>query len=129
MAETILTGRSDRIRSALQKLKDEGVDAAVVVTRDGIVIHAEMQAGDEEKESFAAMAAALLGAAETATSELRQGVPKRVILESGDRKIVEVGAGPTALLVTSFGPGVQLSRLLAGIDRTAYEIREIIRDQ
>jgi predicted regulator of Ras-like GTPase activity (Roadblock/LC7/MglB family) len=92
-----------------------------------VIIASDMPGSPEEIESFAAMAAALLGAAETATSELRQGVPRQVIMESGDRRIVEVGAGPVALLVASVIAGTQFSKVLADIDRAAHEVRRIVR--
>jgi predicted regulator of Ras-like GTPase activity (Roadblock/LC7/MglB family) len=118
---------SGGLKAVLARLKEAGVDSSAVISRDGVIIASDMPGGPEEIESFAAMAAALLGAAETATSELRQGVPRRVIMESGDRRIVEVGAGPVALLVASVIAGPQFSKVLAEIDRAAHEVRGIVR--
>jgi predicted regulator of Ras-like GTPase activity (Roadblock/LC7/MglB family) len=115
------------LKAVLAKLKETGVDSSVIISRDGVIIESDMSGSPEENESFAAMAAALLGAAETATSELRQGVPRRVILEAGDRRIVEVGAGPVALLVASVNAGPQFSTVLKEIDRAAHDIRNIVR--
>ncbi|OPY28271.1 MAG: Roadblock/LC7 domain protein [Methanocella sp. PtaU1.Bin125] len=115
------------LKAVLAKLKEAGVDSSAVIRRDGVIIEADLPGSPEEKESFAAMAAALLGAAETAASELRQGVPRRVIMEAGDRRIVELGAGPVALLVASLSAGPQFTRALKEIDRAAHEVRGIVK--
>ncbi len=128
MAEAALHEEiSGRLKAILARLKEAGIESSVVVRRDGIVIYSDLSGSEEETEAFAAMAAAMLGAAETATSELRQGVPRRVIMEIGDRRIVEVGAGPVALLVAVVAGGSQLAKALADIDRAAQEIRGIVR--
>jgi predicted regulator of Ras-like GTPase activity (Roadblock/LC7/MglB family) len=128
VAETALHDEiSGRLKAVLTRLKEAGIESSAVVRRDGVLIEADLPGGEEENEAFAAMAAAMLGAAETATSELRQGVPRRVILEMGDRRIVEVGAGPVALLVASVGAGIQFAKALLEIDRAAHEIRGIVK--
>jgi predicted regulator of Ras-like GTPase activity (Roadblock/LC7/MglB family) len=114
------------LKAVLARLKEAGAESSAVIRRDGVMIESDMPGGREENESFAAMAAALLGAAETATSELRQGVPRRVIMEIGDRRIVELGAGPIALLVVSVS--VQhFSSVLKVIDRAAHDVRNIVK--
>ncbi|MGA9140267.1 MAG: roadblock/LC7 domain-containing protein [Methanocella sp.] len=115
------------LKAVLARLRGAGVDSSAVISRDGVIIESDMPGSPEENESFAAMAAALLGAAETATSELRQGVPRRVIMEMGDRRIIEVGAGPIALLVASVSAGPQFSILLKEIDRAAHDVRAIVK--
>ena len=128
MAEAALQEEiSGRLKAILARLKEAGIDSSAIVRRDGIMIYSDLPGSEDENEAFAAMAAAMLGAAETATSELRQGVPRRVIMEIGDRRIVEVGAGPVALLVAVVAGGSQLTKALAEIDRAAQEIRGIVR--
>ncbi len=127
MGEGVVMETGDGLKAVLSRLRDAGVDSSAVISRDGVIIASDMPGSPEENESFAAMAAALLGAAETATSELRQGVPRRVIMELGERRIVEVGAGPLALLVASVTAGPKFSDILAAIDRAAHEIRGIVK--
>lgn len=127
MMEGALDDRSTRLSAVLRKLNEAGIDASAVVSRDGIILHSEIQAGEEEKAAFAAMSAAVLGAAETATSELKQGVPRHVIIEAGESKLIEVGAGPVALLVALVGPKITLATALKEIDRAALEIRALVR--
>lgn len=127
MEEEPVPERDSRLRSVLVRLREAGADASAVIRRDGVMIESDLTGGQDEKDSFAAMAAAMLGAAETATSELKQGVPRRVIMEIGDRKIIEVGAGQVALLVVTMGSGAQFNKMLKEIDRAAQEIRGIVK--
>ena len=127
MMEGTMEDRSGKLGAVLRKLNESGIEASAVVSRDGFILHSELQAGEEEKAAFAAMAAAVLGAAETATSELKQGVPRRVIIEAGDHKLIEVGAGPVALLVAMVGPKMTLADALKEIDRAALEIRSLVK--
>ncbi len=69
---------------------------------------------------------AMLGAAEEATSELRLGVPRRVVMEIGDKKLISVGAGPMALMVAMVGPGVNYKKALEEIDKTAAEVKSTL---
>ncbi len=128
MAETALYEEViGRLMAIMARLKEAGIESSAIVRRDGVVIASDLPGSQEDSEAFAAMAAAMLGAAETAASELRQGVPRRVIMEIGDRRIVEVGAGPVALLVAALGPGIQLTSALGAIDRAAHEVRGIVK--
>ena len=115
----------DKLRTALLKLREAGVEASAVISRDGSMIAADTAPGEEHK-IFAAMYAAMLGAAEAATSELKLGIPRRVILEIGERKVVAVGAGPLALDVSVVGPKAQFPRALADIEKVATEVKAIL---
>jgi len=130
--EQVMEGRleediNSQLGNVLRRLKEAGVTASAVVSRDGIILQSDMESGEEEKETFAAMAAAVLGAAETATSELKQGVPRRIIIESGGRMLIEVGAGPMALLVASVSPDVSMETAAREIDRAAAEVRALVK--
>lgn len=129
MMEGTLKEDSDaKLGAVLRRLEEAGIEASAVVSRDGIIIiYSGLQTGGEEKEAFAAMAAAVLGAAETATSELKQGVPRRIIIESGDRKLIEVGAGPLALLVALVGPKLPVAEALKEIEKAAHEVRRLVK--
>ena len=127
MMEGSLEEGGTKLGAVLQRLNEAGIDASAVVSRDGIILQSELQAGEEEKAAFAAMAAAVLGAAETATSELKQGVPRHIIIEAGDSRLIEVGAGPVALLVAMVGPKIPLATALKEIDRAAREIRSLVK--
>jgi predicted regulator of Ras-like GTPase activity (Roadblock/LC7/MglB family) len=75
-----------------------GALAVAVVSRDGLVIAAEMPPG-VYTETFAIMCATILGASITALSELKRTTPERVIIESSDTRTIILGAGKKALLI------------------------------
>ncbi len=86
------------IEAILHELeKNEGIEAAILVSRNGTYIAGTVPTG-VHVETFAAMFAILLGAAENSTSELRETLDN-VIINLETSKMVIVHAGPKALLV------------------------------
>ena len=101
------------------------IEASAIATRDGLLMSADMHTrGDPEM--FVAMSATMLGAAETASSELNKGIPNRVIVESDDGKLICVGAGPKALLVVMTAPEAGLGLVLVEMVKAADKIRKLI---
>lgn len=99
---------------ALEEVLDEVrsvplVYEATVVSRSGMHI-----AGDAPKgvhlETFVAMSAILLGAAETATSELKDKL-QYVYVELARGKMVLASAGPRALLVVTASKDIPTDQL------------------
>jgi len=87
------------IESVLNELKArEQVKDALVVSRSGMHIAGSPPPG-AHLETFVAMSAILLGAAETATSELKESL-QYLSVHLKDSKILIFSAGPKALLVT-----------------------------
>lgn len=88
------------LKPALRALRQScGSIASAIISRDGLVIAADLPEG-VSMDTFAIMCATLIGAASTANSELRVGTPMSVLVESEDSKLVVVGAGRKALVVT-----------------------------
>ncbi len=75
----------------------EGIEDAILVSRNGTYIAGTVPKG-VHVETFAAMFAILLGAAENSTSELKEPLDN-VVINLDATKIVIVHAGPKALLV------------------------------
>lgn len=121
MTETI--DMIDHLLSDLKKIG--GVEACAAASRDGLLIRAIMQQ-KQYSESFAAMSAAMLGAAETATTELGKGVPDRIIVESERGRLIVVGAGNKALLIILADPQAGLGLILLELEKAAKKLREIL---
>lgn len=98
----------EKILSDLKKVG--GVKGSAVISRDGLLIAADLSQ-NVDADTFAAMSAAMQGAAETAIQELEQGDLKQVIIDSSKGKIISVGAGKQAILValTDFKVNLGLS--------------------
>jgi predicted regulator of Ras-like GTPase activity (Roadblock/LC7/MglB family) len=113
------------LKPALRALRQScGAIASAVISRDGLVIAADMPEG-VSMETFAIMCATLLGAASTANSELRAGTPLHVIVESEDAKMVVVGAGRKALIVAVIGKKGDSNITLRKLDELAETIKMI----
>lgn len=77
--------------------KVDGVQDAVLVSRSGMHIAGAVPEG-AHGDTFVAMFAILLGAAETATSELRERLDN-VVIQLESSKILIVNDGPKAIFV------------------------------
>ncbi len=86
------------IEAILHELeKNEGIEDAILVSRNGTYIAGTVPTG-VHVETFAAMFAILLGAAENSTSELNETLDT-VVINLETSKMVIVHAGPKALMV------------------------------
>jgi predicted regulator of Ras-like GTPase activity (Roadblock/LC7/MglB family) len=113
------------LKPALKGLRQScGALASAVVSRDGLVISADVPEG-VSMETFAIMCATLLGAASTANSELRVGTPQHVIVEAEDAKMVVVGAGRKALIVTVVAKRGDHELAIKKLDELAETIKMI----
>ena len=116
----------EMLEIVLSELKQVGgVEASAAASRDGLLIKAIMPSG-QHAETFAAMSATMLGAAETATTELGKGIPERVIVESDHGKLIATGAGPKALLVVLTTPEAGLGLILLEMDKAAHKVKELL---
>jgi predicted regulator of Ras-like GTPase activity (Roadblock/LC7/MglB family) len=105
------------ISKLLKRLLEIGdVEAAAIITRDGLLIASEM-IKPVDSEIFAAMNATLFGAAETAMAELGRGLLDRVIVEGRDAKLVAVSAGENALLVLLTENKANIGLVLIGLEK------------
>ncbi len=122
MADTI-----DMVDKLLADLKNiGGVEASIAASRDGLLIRANMP---KEKflASLAAMSATMLGAAETATTQVEKGLPTRVIVESEYGRLIIVGAGPKALLIVLANSNSSLGLILIELDKSAKKLKELLK--
>lgn len=113
----------DKVLSELKR--SGGVEACAAVSRDGLLIRSSLEK-ERFAESFAAMSATMLGAAETASTELGKGVPNRVIVESATGRLIAIGAGPKALLVVIVSPDAGLGLILLELDKAAKKLKELL---
>lgn len=122
-----MTDTIDMVDKLLADLKSiGGVEACAAASRDGLLIRASM--GKEYfVESLVAMSATILGAAETATTQVEKGVPNRVIVESDSGTLIVVGAGPKALLIALAGPDTGLGLILLELEKSAKKLKELLK--
>jgi predicted regulator of Ras-like GTPase activity (Roadblock/LC7/MglB family) len=104
------------LEEILDKIKqNEGISDAVLVSRSGMHIAGNVPKG-AHAETFVAMSAILLGAAETATSELKEKL--RIVSIMLEQSKVAIGVvSPKAVLV-----------LKADLDEADEKLLQILRD-
>lgn len=117
----------DMVGKLLTDLKNTGgVEACAAASRDGLLIKANMQK-ELYMDSLAAMSATILGAAETATTQVQKGVPNRVVVETDYGRLVIVGAGPKALLIVLASQNTGLGLTLLELEKAATKLKEILK--
>ena len=114
----------------LEKILNElnnigGVEASAVASRDGLLICSNLSK-KQSAETFVAMSATMMGAAETATVELGKGIPERIIVESKTGRIIGTGAGAKALLLVMTKPDAGLGLVLIEMTKASQKIKNIM---
>jgi predicted regulator of Ras-like GTPase activity (Roadblock/LC7/MglB family) len=92
--------------------------ATALVSRDGLVLYADVPAG-VYTETFAIMCATILGAAATANTELNRAPPERIVVEGTDARTLIVGCGKKALLVAVVDQTADVPKVLAEVAKVA----------
>ena len=102
-----------------------GVETSAVASRDGLLLCSTIPR-KQHVETFVAMSATMIGAAETATTELGKGIPDRIIVETKAGRIIGTGAGPKALLLVMTKPDASLGLVLIEMKKASEHIKEIL---
>ena len=102
-----------------------GIEAAAIASRDGLLISSTLS-GQLLSERFVAMGATMIGAAETAATELGMGIPDKIITESKNGKIIGTGAGPKALLFVMTSPDASLGLVLIEMKKASEKIKQVL---
>jgi uncharacterized protein len=92
--------------------------ATALVSRDGLVLYADVPAG-VYTETFAIMCATILGAAATANTELNRAPPDRIVVEGNDSRTIIVGSGKKALLVAVVDQSADVPKVLGEVAKVA----------
>lgn len=100
----------------------EGIEDAILVSRNGTYIAGTVPRG-VHVETFAAMFAILLGAAENSTSELKE-VLDNVVINLETSKMVIVHAGPKALMVLRMPKATDSHGIKRTIEKYVSRIEE-----
>ena len=103
------------LESLLKEVKDlDGVNDAVLVSRSGMYIAGSVPEGVFQ-DTFVAMFAILLGAAETATSELKDRIDTVVLND-----------GPKAIFVLRTRKDVDIPSMKSSLERMSRRVEELL---
>lgn len=99
-----------------------GVSDAVLVSRSGMHIAGAVPQG-AHAETFVAMFAILLGAAETATSELKERLDN-VVIELESSKILIINNGPKAIFVLRASRSADVDHVRSEVVKFSKRVEE-----
>lgn len=120
------TTKKEQLKEILQKLKKIGdILGSAAVSRDGLVMASDLSK-DIDEDTFAAMSAAMQGAAETAVSELSQGELKQILVDAAKGRMLAIGAGKLAILVVLAKPSINLGLALLELKRASAKISAVL---
>ncbi len=103
---------SNSLERLLEKLKENpDVEDVTLISRSGMHIAGNVPE-HSHRETYIAMSAILLGAAETATSELKEDLSHVVVVLKGS-KILVLNGGPKALLALKIAKNGDLDRIVS----------------
>jgi len=111
---------ASKIRSVLRTLiaSADGMEAAAVISRDGLSTAAEL--GEHvDADQLSAMCAALLGLSDTTANELQLGRLKQVLLDGTNGLLLLVHIGKTHVMAVSATPKVNLGLCLLESKKSA----------
>lgn len=121
--------RSDQLEGALSALLTQTpeLEAAAVVSFDGLPMASALPAGMDE-DRVAAMSAALLSLGERATQGLGRGDLSQVYIEGETGTVYLVSCDDEAVLVAVASKGAKVGMMLFEVRRSAAVIADVLRD-
>ena len=118
--------RQQRLEGLLQELtKEHGLLGAALVSRDGLAVRSSGKLM-LSRETFAAMTATFMGAAEIALSELDGGRMHHMIAVTDRVKLIVVGASRDLLLVACTQADAPHDRLLPRLESAAQNVAMVL---
>lgn len=104
----------------------EGVQAAVVASRDGLVIAGRQNQESDSLEAIGAMSASLVSTLDSMASGLGRGAVSQAIVELEDGLAVVQPAGALAVLTLLVGSSLNLGRVRLALRKNEHMVREAV---
>jgi len=117
-------GRLDKVLSDLRKKAPE-IEAAAIVSFDGLPMVSDLPAGMDE-DRVAAMCAALLSLGERASTDLGRGLLNQVYIEGETGTVFLIACDEEAVLVAVAAAGSKVGMMLYEVRRGAQAIAEVL---
>lgn len=101
--------------------RDSNIEQSAIITRDGLLL--KIMPENTIMANFAATVATVLGAAEAALAEIGRGIPNRIIVETGNCKIIVMGSGPKTLITTVIKSDARIELILKEMEKVVEKIK------
>jgi len=116
---------ANTIERLLNDIKEDlDVDEVTLISRSGMHIGGDVPE-NAHLETFVAMSAILLGAAETATSELEEEL-SHVVVELKRSRVLVMNNGPSALLAVKMSKKCDIEDILEGLKEPIDDLQGIL---
>ncbi len=110
---------------ALENLKRKGVYGSAIIDREGGILKSDLPS-EVHEETFGIMCATIMGASNSANSELERGSVKRIIVDSKEGKIILSNPGENIIFSVVVDTSERLGVLFEEINKTVEIIKENI---
>ncbi len=119
--------RGEKLATMLRNLVNNSADikGAAVVSRDGLIMRAELP-GDTEQVRVGAVAAAILSLSGRSVEQLKRGDFKQTLVQGADGNIIITSAGQNALLVALTGSDANMGMVFLEIAEGSEAIAGIL---
>jgi predicted regulator of Ras-like GTPase activity (Roadblock/LC7/MglB family) len=120
--------KSEALRTVLEHLNTiGGIKASAVISADGLPIMSLIP-GEIDANTFAAMLASMVGAAEAAIKAIgAKNILERVVAESKDIRVIAVRAGEDAILTIMIDPNVNYGLILLEAKKASDQISIVMK--
>jgi predicted regulator of Ras-like GTPase activity (Roadblock/LC7/MglB family) len=126
LCDKMATTRKEELENLLKHLgSTQGLEGAAVVAKDGLLVASDLKA-NVNLDTFAAMSAAMFGAAETALQEMNKGAIEVVITETSQSRLIALNSYQDGILVAMVQGNANLGPVLQELKRAADETRRIM---
>lgn len=115
--------RLDRLLADLAT--QDGVHGAALVSRDGLCVKAVGQL-NLNRETFSAMSATVMGAAEIALGDVEGGRARSVVAATDKARMIMVGATGELLLIAYARADAPVDRLLRRMEDAAADVAAVV---
>ncbi len=119
--------RTDSLNRALASLQGSSaeIEAAAVVSEDGLIIASSLPQGLEEAQ-IAAMSAAMLAMGARTAVELKRGSLEQLFVKGSNGYVVLMSAGPHAVLLAMTRKEAKLGLVFLDVSRSAEEVKKVL---
>ncbi|MFP3871965.1 MAG: roadblock/LC7 domain-containing protein [Candidatus Natronoplasma sp.] len=113
---------ADEFGDVLENLKRKGVYGSAIIDREGGIITSDLPQ-EVHEETFGIMCATIIGASNSANSELERGSVKRIIVDSKEGKMIISNPGKDIILSVVVDTSGKLGALFEEINKTVENIK------
>ncbi len=107
-------------------LKMDGINAAVIVSRDGFVIEGDSSNGDLDKDAVGAVVSMGMGSLAVMASELHVGSLSQTMFESAKGTVVITSIGENALLAVVSDSSANLGNLRYQLKKRLPQLEAVL---